>query len=138
MSPIIASYWSVSAPPPLPPEPTLPLPSHCFGCGPGPRLRHGSGLRNRKVEVVLWVFIIFLLVIIGLLTYSHLQLLTSLNEEGRSPSKLLQTLKIVIKGSISIELDSARVQSQPPFAHRAGGSPVPVSINREEIIKDVE
>ena len=87
MTPIIASYWSVSAPPPLPPEPTLPLPSHCFGCGPGPRLLHDSGqrsaLRNRKVEIVLWVFIIFLLVIIGLLTYSHLQLLTSLNEEGR-------------------------------------------------------
>ena len=34
------------------------------------------------MEIVLWVFIIFLLIVIGLLTYSHLQLLTTLNDEG--------------------------------------------------------
>ena len=60
----------------------------CLGCGlrsdytdhRGHRSR--AVLRNRKVEIVLWVFIIFLLVVIGLLTYSHLQLLTTLNDEG--------------------------------------------------------
>ena len=62
----------------------------CLGCGPGSRYSDHRGhrraiLRNRKVEVVLWVFIIFLLIVIGLLTYSHLQLLTTLNDEGMDP-----------------------------------------------------
>ena len=62
----------------------------CLGCGPGSRYSDHRGhrravLRNRKVEIVLWVFIIFLLIVIGLLTYSHLQLLTTLNDEGMDP-----------------------------------------------------
>ena len=60
----------------------------CLGCGlrsdyTDHRGHRRAVLRNRKVEIVLWVFIIFLLVVIGLLTYSHLQLLTTLNDEGK-------------------------------------------------------
>ena len=68
----------------------------CLGCGLRSEFTDHRGhrsrtvLRNRKVEIVLWVFIIFLLVVIGLLTYSHLQLLTTLNDEG---TKIIFDLK---------------------------------------------
>merc|ERR1712130_103735 len=77
---------------------TFPQFSPCLGC-PSPSFRHRASLRNRKIEIVLWVFIIFLLIVIGLLTYSHLQLLTSLNAEG----------------TLSIEVDETRSMHSPPL-----------------------
>ena len=61
---------------------------HCHGCQAGghghesSRCHSRHGARNRRVELVLWVFIIFLLTVIALLTYSHVQLLSSINDEG--------------------------------------------------------
>jgi len=80
------------------------------GCSP-PAMRQTSSLRNRKVEIVLWSFIIFLLIIIGILSYSHLQLLTSvhsLNSETKETT-------------ISPDHGVGHI---PPMAHRPGASPI--------------
>ena len=72
------------------------------------------------MEIVLWVFIIFLLVVIGLLTYSHLQLLTTLNDEGTKTIFDLKWSQDDFSGTISFEMSSTRAIQSPPLAHRPG------------------
>ena len=67
------------------------------------------------------------MVVIGLLTYSHLQLLTSLNAEGNDGFLQNHKLPLPLKsGTLSIEVDETRSlhPPSPPLAHRPGASPV--------------
>jgi len=86
-------------------SPTLTLPG--LECQTG-YTRRGLSARNRKVELVLWVFIIFLLIVIGLLSYSHLQLLNSI-AGGRSNNDYKSNLS-------------------PISPHRPGSSPVQLTM----------
>ena len=70
--------------------------SQCMECVPNMSSISGYGMhrnsmRNRKVELILWIFIIFLLIVIGLLTYSHLQLLMAFNN-GKFIFRLVMVL----------------------------------------------
>ena len=69
--------------------------------------RRMPSLRNRKVEIVLWSFIIFLLIIIGVLSYSHMQLLSTLHESSASQPPSTTDQPYI-----------------PPMAHRPGASPI--------------
>ena len=53
-------------------------------------------LRNRRVEIILWIFIIFLLVVIGLLTYSHLELLSNIGAYPEHEGKTEREFSIII------------------------------------------
>ena len=84
----------------------VPLPSNVSYTMAEPSRRLAE-TKKRKVEIVLWCFIMFLLVIIGVLSYSHLQLLNSL------------------PGPQEITLVSTTDQPHiPPMAHRPGSSPL--------------
>ena len=74
------------------------------------------------------MFIIFLLVVIGLLTYSHLQLLMTLDREGQN---MIQQSN---GGTFWTEKAVSKSIQSPPLAHRAGTSPI--MILNDKVVKD--